>query len=35
MCPIAEALFKKLRPDLEVDSAGTQVATAISEEARK
>jgi len=33
--PIAEALFKKLRPDLEVDSAGTQVATAISEEARK
>jgi protein-tyrosine-phosphatase len=33
--PIGEALLKKLRPDLEVDSAGTQAASAISEEARE
>jgi protein-tyrosine-phosphatase len=33
--PIAEALLKKLRPDLEVDSAGTEVASAVSEQARK
>ena len=33
--PLAEALLKKLRPDLEVDSAGIRVAIPISEEARK
>lgn len=33
--PLAEALLKKLRPDLQVDSAGTQVETEISEETRK
>ena len=33
--PLAEALLKKLRPDLEVDSAGIHVAIPISEEARK
>lgn len=33
--PLAEALLKKLRPDLQVDSAGTQVETRISEETRK
>ncbi len=33
--PIGEALLKKLRPDLEVDSAGTQAASAISEEAKE
>lgn len=33
--PIAEALLKKLRPDLEVDSVGTEVASAVSEQARK
>jgi len=33
--PLAEALLKKLRPDLEVDSAGLHVAIPISEEARK
>jgi protein-tyrosine-phosphatase len=32
--PIAEALLKKLRPDLEVDSAGTQVEPQVSDEAR-
>lgn len=33
--PLAEALLKKLRPDLEVDSAGIRVAIPVSEEARK
>lgn len=33
--PLAEALLKKLRPDLQVDSAGTQVETRISEATRK
>lgn len=33
--PLAEALLKKVRPDLEVDSAGIRVAIPISEEARK
>ena len=33
--PTAEALLKKLRPDLQVDSAGTQVETRISREARE
>lgn len=33
--PIGEALLQKLRPDLEVDSAGTQAASAISEEAKE
>src|SRR3989337_3408816 len=33
--PLAEALLKKLRPDLEVDSAGIRVVIPISEEARK
>ena len=33
--PLAEALLKKLRPDLQVDSAGTRVETKISEETRK
>jgi protein-tyrosine phosphatase len=33
--PLAEALLKKLRPDLEVDSAGTRVAIPISEEVKK
>jgi len=32
---MAEALLKKLRPDLQVDSAGTQVETKISEETQK
>ena len=32
--PLAEALLKKLRPDLEVDSAGTHIAIPISEEAK-
>jgi protein-tyrosine phosphatase len=32
--PLAEALLKKLRPDLKVDSAGLQVATPISMEVR-
>jgi protein-tyrosine-phosphatase len=31
--PLAEALLKKLRPDLEVESAGLHVAIPISEEA--
>lgn len=33
--PLAEALLKKLRPDMQVDSAGTQVETRISEATRK
>jgi protein-tyrosine phosphatase len=33
--PLAEALLKKLRPDLQVDSAGTNVETVISAEARR
>ena len=33
--PLAEALLKKLRPDLEVDSAGIHVAIPVSEEAKK
>ena len=33
--PLAEALLKKLRPDLEVDSAGIHPAIPISEEARE
>jgi len=33
--PLAEALLKKLRPDLKVDSAGTHVAIPISEETKK
>jgi len=33
--PLAEALLKKMRPDLEVDSAGLHVAIPISEEVRK
>jgi protein-tyrosine phosphatase len=33
--PLAEALLKKLRPDLQVDSAGTQVERRISEATRK
>ncbi len=32
--PLAEALLKKMRPDLEVDSAGLHVAIPISEEVR-
>jgi low molecular weight protein-tyrosine phosphatase len=33
--PLAEALLRKLRPDLQVDSAGLRVAIPISEEVRK
>lgn len=33
--PLAEALLKKLRPDLDVDSAGLNPAIPISEEAKK
>ena len=33
--PLAEALLKKLRPDLEVDSAGTSTSIPISEEVRQ
>jgi len=33
--PLAEALLKKLRPDLEVDSAGVHTAIPISEEAKR
>lgn len=33
--PVAEALLKKLRPDVEVDSAGTDLAIPISEATRK
>lgn len=32
---LAEALLKKLRPDLQVDSAGTQAESRISREARE
>jgi len=33
--PLAEALLKKLRPDLEVDSAGISTSIPISEEVKK
>jgi protein-tyrosine-phosphatase len=33
--PLAEALLKKMRPDLQVDSAGTNVENRISGEARR
>jgi protein-tyrosine-phosphatase len=33
--PVAEALLKKFRPDINVDSAGTDPAIPISEEAKK
>ena len=33
--PLAEALLKQLRPDLEVDSAGLQVAIPIARETRR
>jgi protein-tyrosine-phosphatase len=33
--PLAEALLKKLRPDLKVDSAGVRVAIPISKEVRE
>lgn len=33
--PLAEALLKKLRPDLKVDSVGTNVAIPSSEEVRE
>jgi protein-tyrosine-phosphatase len=33
--PICEALLKKLRPDLEVDSAGTKITNKITKEARE
>jgi protein-tyrosine phosphatase len=33
--PLAEALLKKLRPDLEVESAGIRVAIPVSEEVKK
>jgi protein-tyrosine phosphatase len=33
--PICEALLRKLRPDLEVDSAGTKITSKITKEARK
>ena len=33
--PISEALLKKLRPDLEVDSAGTRIARKITKEAKE
>lgn len=33
--PVAEALFRKLRPDIEADSAGTDPAIPISDEAHK
>ena len=33
--PLAEALLKKLKPDLEVDSAGIHTVIPIAEEARK
>jgi protein-tyrosine-phosphatase len=32
--PLAEALLKKLRPDLQVDSAGIRIAIPVSEEVR-
>jgi len=33
--PVAEALLKKLRPDVDVDSAGTDLAIPISEATKK
>jgi protein-tyrosine phosphatase len=33
--PLAEALLKRLRPDLEVDSAGIRIAIPVSEEVKK
>ena len=33
--PLAEALLRKLRPDLEVDSAGIRVAIPVSEQVRE
>lgn len=33
--PLAEALLKKLRPDVQADSAGLHVAIPISDEAKK
>jgi protein-tyrosine-phosphatase len=33
--PLAEALLKKLRPDIEVDSAGLHIAIPISQEAKR
>lgn len=33
--PVAEALLKKLKPKIEVDSAGTRPSTQISEDAKK
>jgi protein-tyrosine-phosphatase len=33
--PISEALLKKIRPDLEVDSAGTRIARKITKEAKE
>lgn len=33
--PLAEALLKMLRPDVEVDSAGLRIAIPISEEVRE
>jgi len=33
--PLAEALLKKMRPDLEADSAGTNVAIPIAEKVRE
>jgi protein-tyrosine-phosphatase len=33
--PICEGLLKKLRPDLEVDSAGTRIARKITREAKE
>ena len=33
--PLAEALLKRLRPDLEVDSAGIRIAIPVSEEVTK
>ncbi len=33
--PLAEALLKKLRPDLEVDSAGTSTSIPVSEEVKE
>jgi len=33
--PLAEALLKRLRPDIEVDSAGLHVAIPISQEAKR
>jgi protein-tyrosine phosphatase len=33
--PVAEALLRKLRPDIQLESAGINAAISISEEARK